>query len=84
MVDSIGSGGQIPKVPSSDPLQKSSEKKDVKTDSSAVSSTDEVALSEEALDLVNAQKAAEQTSAQLAGDENLTLSSDNDRLNALA
>ncbi len=81
MVDSIGSGGQTPKVASANTIQKPTAKQDVKTETG--NQSDEVSLSEEALSLSNAQQTAEQTAAQLSEDGTLTLSSNEDRLNSL-
>tara|TARA_R110001592_G_scaffold16881_23_gene71851 strand:- start:5182 stop:5430 length:249 start_codon:yes stop_codon:yes gene_type:complete len=81
MVDSIGAGGQTPKVISTDTIQKASEKRSEKSNSAP--KTDEVTLSDEALSLSNAQQAAQDASTQISENRSLTLSSDVERLNAL-
>lgn len=86
MVDSIGSGGQTPKIQSSENLQKTSDKKGTKSSDGAQSasrSSDSVQISEEALTLANAQKAAEDVAAQVSQDNTQTLSSDQERLSTL-
>ena len=86
MVDSIGSGGQIPKFQSSEGIQKTSDKKGAKSADGAQSASrsgDSVQISEEALSLANAQKAAEDIAAQISQDNTQTLSSDQERLSTL-
>ncbi len=79
MVDSIGSNGHIPKVQSSSSVQKQADRRPTEALSS-----DDVAISDEALSLSAAQNIAQDTRAQIESNINLTLSSDIDRLNSLA
>jgi len=83
MVDSIGSNGHIPKVQSSSPVQKQVDRNKVEQASSNASSSDDVAISDEALSLSAAQNIAQDTRSQIESNSNLTLSSDIDRLNSL-
>ncbi len=84
MVDSIGSNGHIPKFQSSSSVQKQADRNKVEQASSNVSSSDDVAISDEALSLSAAQNIAQDTRLQIESNSNLTLSSDIDRLNSLA
>ena len=82
MVDSINPLNQIQNISSANNARKTSEtEKSDETRSSAP--VDEVSLSEDALSLSQAEEAAKRAAEQLANDESLTLSSDEDRLNKL-
>ncbi len=85
MVDSIGNGGHIPKVQSSSSVQKQTDRNKVEQGSpAAVASSDDVAISDEALSLSAAQNIAKDIGSQISANGDLTLSLDNDRLNSLA
>lgn len=80
MVDPVSGAGQIQNVQPTNKAQKSV------SDEKAVSSrsSDEVTISQEALSLIEAQNLSENIGSQIAADTSVTLSSDSERLNALA
>ncbi len=83
MVDSIGNGGHIPKVQSSSSVQRADRDKVEKSGSVSLASSDNVVISNEALSLSAAQNIAKDIGTQIATNSDITLSSDNDRLNSL-
>jgi len=82
MVDSVSGSGQFQNIQPTNKAQKSTGDKG--TSASAARSSDEVAISSEALSLIEAQNIAESIGVQVADDTSLTLSSDVERLNQLA
>ena len=82
MVDSVSGSGQFQNIQSTNKAQKATGDKG--TSASAARSSDEVAISSEALSLIEAQNIAESIGVQVADDTSLTLSSDVERLNQLA
>lgn len=83
MVDSVGGSGQFQNIQPTSKAQKPSGSLD-KSSSTSSRSSDEVVISEEALSLIEAQNIAENIGNQIGEDASLTLSSDAERLSALA
>lgn len=81
MVDSINPVGQAQSIQS---VENSSSKQDEvkKVESSAP--VDDVQISEEAINLAQAEQAARDVAASLSNNQDVTLSNDNGRLNTLA
>lgn len=81
MVDSINPIGQAQQTQAvKNTVSKQNEAKDTQKSSSSV---DQVALSEEALSLVQAEQSARNIASKLGGDNSISLSTDTERLNAL-
>tara|TARA_R110002072_G_scaffold242092_1_gene400882 strand:- start:855 stop:1106 length:252 start_codon:yes stop_codon:yes gene_type:complete len=82
MVDLINPIGQAQQTQSvKNTVSKQNEAKD--TQKSPSSPVDQIALSEEALNLAQAEKSARDIASQLGGDNSISLSTDIERLNAL-
>jgi hypothetical protein len=81
MVDSVNSSGHIQSLQS---IKSSSQKnQDNKQAEKSSAPVDDVQISEEALNIAQAENAAKEASSALTNDQSIALSSDQERLNAL-
>ena len=82
MVDSVNSSGHIQSLQS---IKTSSQKNQDSSKQAEKSNVpvDDVQISEEALNIAQAEKAAKEASSFISNDQSVTLSSDQERLNAL-
>ena len=82
MVDSINPSGQVQGIQSA--KSSSSKDQDVKdSEKKQPAPVDDVQISKEAIDLVEAEKAAKDIASSLSSDANATLSADQERLSTL-